>query len=154
VTEASDRTPTRRAQVAIVIGVALLILVAVIAKDELVGSASTPGPAGAAEAPQVTLDRALAANRPTLAFYHSLTCASCVEMMAIVEQVHAEFVDTIALVDVNVYEDRNQALVERSRILAIPTVVLIDRTGKEESFLGVIEADQLRRELRALVGGD
>jgi hypothetical protein len=49
------------------------------------------------EAPEVTLDRALAANRPTLAFFHSLTCDSCIEMTAIVQQVYPEFQGTITL---------------------------------------------------------
>lgn len=143
----------RASRIVVLVGVAGLVGVAVFAKGQPAAPASPPGAAAAVEAPEVALDRALAANRPTLAFYHSLTCESCVEMTAIVQEVYPEFRDTIALVDVNVYDDRNAALLERSRILAIPTVVLIDRTGQAQPFVGVMEAEQLRQRLQALAGG-
>jgi hypothetical protein len=153
VTGPAPRSPRRASQIVILLGIAVMVGVAVIAKDQLAGPTSPTGSAAALEAPQIALDRALAANAPTLAFYHSLTCDSCVEMTAIVEEVYPEFEGTITLVDVDVYDGRNQALVERSRIVAIPTVVLIDRTGQAQPFPGVMKAEQLRERLRALAGG-
>lgn len=123
---------------------AVLVGVAVFAKGQ---------PQGPAWAPEVTLDRALAANRLTLAFYHSLTCDSCKEMTAIVQQVHPEFRGAITLVDVDVYDGRNQALVDRARIIAIRTLVLIDRRSQTRPFVGVMGADHLRQRLLALAGG-
>ena len=152
-TGASNRALWRGSRIAVLVGVAILVGVAVFAKGQSPVPVSSPGPMAVTEAPEVALDRALAANRPTLAFFHSLTCDSCIEMTAIVQQVYPEFQGTITLVDVNVYDGRNQALVERSRILAIPTVVLIDGTGQAQWFPGVMEAAQLRQKLQALAGG-
>ena len=107
----------------------------------------------ATEAPEAALDRALAAGQPTLAFFHSLTCESCVEMTAIVKQVYPEFQGSITLVDVDVYDPRNENLLGRARIPGIPTVVLFDRAGKGKWLVGVTAADQLREQLVALAAG-
>ncbi len=137
----------------ILVGVAILVVILVSAKGKPSGPGLSSGTIPVSEAPEVTLDRALAANQPTLAFFHSLTCDSCVEMTAIVGQVYPEFRGTITLVDVNVYDDRNQALLTRARILGIPTLVFIDRTGQAQSFPGVMEAPELRQQLRTLAAG-
>jgi len=107
----------------------------------------------ATEAPEAALDRALAAGQPTLAFFHSLTCESCVEMTAIVKQVYPEFQGSITLVDVDVYDPRNENLLGRARIPGIPTVVLFDRAGEGKWLVGVTAAEQLREQLLALAAG-
>lgn len=144
----------RWSQIAILGGIALLVLVLVTAKAQPAGPSSSPGPAAIAEAPEAALDRALAASQPTLAFFHSTTCASCIEMTAIVADVYPEFQGTVTLVDVDVYDDRNEALLSRARIVSIPTLVLFDRAGTSQWFPGVMDADQLRQHLQALAGGD
>jgi thiol-disulfide isomerase/thioredoxin len=58
--------------------------------------------------PAVQLQNALADNRPTLAFFHSYTCQQCIDMMEIVDQVYPEFSDSIVLVDIDVYDERNE----------------------------------------------
>lgn len=139
------------ARLAVIVGITALVLVAVVAKDAL--GDPGPGAAGAnGELPAITLERAVAANEPTLAFFHSLTCDSCVEMTAVVEEVYPEFEGSVTLVDVDVYDERNADLLRQARIVAIPTVVLIDRAGSGEPFIGVMNAGQLRERLRALVG--
>ena len=156
-TKTAHRTQRRGVQIVGLSIVAILIGVILIAKAQpsaptSAPSASAPSASAAVESPEVILDRALAAKQPTLAFFHSLTCASCVEMTAIVEQVYPEFKGAITLVDVNVYDDRNQALLQRAGIRAIPTLVLIDHTGQGQVFMGVMEAAQLRQNLQALAG--
>ena len=75
------------------------------------------------ELPEVQLMRALSAGTPTLAFFHSLTCDSCKEMTAIVAEVYPDYADAVALVDVDVYDERNAALLSSAGIRAIPTVI-------------------------------
>jgi hypothetical protein len=62
------------------------------------------------ELPEVQLMRALDAGTPALAFFHSSICDSCKEMTAIVAEVYPEFAGSVALVDVDVYDERNKAL--------------------------------------------
>ena len=92
-------------------------------------------------------------GQPTLAFFHSLTCASCKEMTAIVNQVYPEFADSITLVDVDVYDERNESLMESADIRAIPTVIFFDHSGAAEVRLGVVEAAELRQILNDLREG-
>lgn len=151
-TKKSRQPQQRGLQIVILAIVAIVIGVILIAKAQPAAPMSASSAMPVIESPEVILDRALAAKQPTLAFFHSLTCDSCVEMTAIVEQVYPEFKDAIALVDVNVYEDRNQSLLQRARIRAIPTLVFIDSTGQGQMFMGVMEAAQLRQTLQALAG--
>ena len=141
---APHRALRRGAQLAILAGVAILVIVMLAAKGQ------STGPLGSVEAPEVALDRALAANQPTLAFFHSQTCDSCIEMTAIVQEVYPEFEGSVTLVDVDVYDSRNDALVGRARVPGIPTVVLFDSSGEATWLVGVTAADQLRAHLLAL----
>ena len=59
--------------------------------------------------------------------FHSNNCKQCLTMMEVVEQVYPEFANSVALVDVNVYDERNAALLQQARIRAIPSQ--IDRRG-------------------------
>lgn len=116
----------------------------------------TPAPAttqATSNLPQAQLDRALAQHKPVLVFYHSNTCDSCIQMIDIVQQVYPAFAGSIALVDVNVYEPQNQALLERKKIQYIPTLILYKRSGQNQTFIGVIEPEQLHNELLALSEG-
>ena len=100
--------------------------------------------------PEDQLDHFLASGRPILAFFHSDTCVQCVQMTKIVGQVYPDFSDHIALVDVNVYDQRNQNLLRRARIQVIPTIILIGRDQQGKGYSGVMPADTLRAELQAL----
>jgi len=51
------------------------------------------------------------------------------------------------LVDVNVYEPANQALLEKEKIQYIPTLILYQPSGQNQTFVGVMEPEQLRKEL-------
>ena len=76
----------------------------------------------------------LQAGQPALAFFHSNTCQQCIEMIGIVGEVYPEFANSIALVDVNVYDERNTALLQEVRLQFIPTLIFYDQYGKSELF--------------------
>lgn len=111
------------------------------------------GPAAPPELPEVQLMRALESGTPTLAFFHSLTCDSCKEMTAIVQEVYPAFAGSVALVDVDVYDARNAGLLRSIGIRAIPTVVFFDRTGAGKMQIGVMPAADLRQVLSELQQG-
>ncbi|RMF04576.1 MAG: thioredoxin [Chloroflexi bacterium] len=103
-------------------------------------------------APEAQLDQHLAAGRPVLAFFHSNDCVQCVKMIAVVEQVYPDFADTVALVDVNVYDHQNQNLLRRAGIRAIPTMIFIDADGHGQGVIGLMEPDAFRNQLQQISG--
>lgn len=115
-------------------------------KEKPRSSPSAGEPAG------IKLDQARVDGKPTLAFFHSLTRDSCVRMIKIVEQVYPEFAETISMVDVNVYDPQNEDLLHQSKIQYIPTLIFYTQSGQSQTFVGVMEAEQLRVQLRALQG--
>ncbi len=158
----------------VVLLAAIIILVAKGAKsagdapaDAIPGAASQPPATSAAkpasaQVPATTvsggtaeaqLGRLLAAGQPALGFYHSTNCAKCKEMMAIVAEVYPEFESTVGLVDVDVYDKTNTKLLQVARIYAIPTQIFYDKSGQQETVLGVMTAEALREKLRFLAGG-
>ncbi len=148
---AAGRPPWQRRLARIVALAAVAAAVALLLAVK--GSAPAPQTAtGAASAAQ-SLDQALADGRPILAFFHSRTCASCIQMMSVVDEVYPEFQDAVAMVDVDAYDPQNEALLRRERIVGIPTVILVDRTGQRQWFLGVMGSIELHDHLAAIAGG-
>ncbi len=111
-------------------------------------AAALPG-----ELPEAQLERLLTAGQPTLAFFHSNNCVQCIKMMEVVAQVYPEFNDSVALVDVNVYDRANASLLQRAQIRAIPTQIFFDRTGQGWVIMGSMTPDQFREQMRTLAGG-
>ena len=125
-----------------------------IAASPRAPAAAAPfGPVAPMELPEVQLMRALENGRPTLAFFHSQTCDSCKEMTAVVQEVYPAFAGSVALVDVDVYDERNAGLLRSIGIRAIPTVVFFDHTGAGKMQIGVMPADDLRQVLSGLQQG-
>lgn len=100
--------------------------------------------------PEAQLDQYMAAGRPILAFFHSNTCAQCIRMTEVVNQVYPDYAQHIALVDVNVYDQQNQNLLDRAGIRVIPTLIFIDKKQQGQSYSGVMPAETLREQLKAL----
>ena len=130
-----------------VLGVIVLLGITVYAKQQAQPVATT------SELPETQLARLLAQGKPTLAFYHSNTCDQCIQMTRIVQQVYPEFAGSVALVDVNVYDNRNTILLQKVRIRYIPTLIFYDRAGQAQTSVGVMEPTTLRQQLQALRGG-
>jgi thiol:disulfide interchange protein len=105
------------------------------------------------ELPETRLEHLVAAGQPTLAFFHSNNCVQCIKMMEVVEQVYPEFDDSVVLVDVNVYDQRNASLLQRARIRAIPTQIFFDRTGQGLVVMGAMTPGQFREQMRTLAEG-
>lgn len=107
-----------------------------------------------AESPADILRVALDKNLPILAFFHSNTCDSCLQMVAIIDQVYPEFADSVTLVDVNVYDRQNQSLLNEVGLQYIPTLYFYDTSGKHYTHIGVMEASLLRQSLNDLTTGE
>ncbi len=145
------RKPSRQTQFLAIGGVALLVLAVFVFKEK----AQTAVPiANSTEPAEVQFDRALADRQLILAFFHSNNCRQCLIMIDTVSQVYPDFSTSVALVDVNVYDDNNSKLLKRVGLQFIPTLIFYDHEGKEKVSVGVMEAEQLRQTLVALVEGD
>jgi len=129
----------------ILVGVALLLIAIFALKSG--------NPTPAVDVPLETqLDQALRDGRPTFVFLHSLDCIPCKAMMDVVADVYPDFQDSVVLIDVDVYDQRNISLMRRESLQVIPTLVFYDARGRRQTFVGVMQADQLRDTLRALSG--
>jgi hypothetical protein len=71
----------------------------------------------------------------------------------VVAEVLSEHRETVALVDVDVYDDHNAPLLRQERIQAIPSLVFYDRAGKRQVHVGVMDAAGLRLALGTLTEG-
>jgi thiol:disulfide interchange protein len=113
----------------------------------------TPEAQGSDELPEAQLDRLVIAGKPALAFFHSNNCVQCIKMMEVVAQVYPEFEDSVALVDVNVYDKANTRLLQRAGIRAIPTQIFVDRSGQGMVIMGAMTPEEFRQQMQALAGG-
>jgi thioredoxin-like negative regulator of GroEL len=96
---------------------------------------------------------AIANSKPTLVFFHSNNCDSCIQMIRIVNEVYPEFTGEVTLVDVNVYDQQNQVLISREGISYIPTQVFYDYTGESQVVVGVMTSQDLRQKLSQISQG-
>jgi thioredoxin-like negative regulator of GroEL len=140
---------SRLAHVLVIGGLALLIIAILVVKQK----PQTSSPlVSSTDPPEAQLDRALQIGQPTLSFFHSNNCQQCIVMMDTVAQVYPEFSDSVMLVDVNVYDELNQALLQRVGLQFIPTLIFFDRAGQGQVSVGVMEAEQLKQTLASLAG--
>ncbi len=100
--------------------------------------------------PELQLEQLKADGKPTLAFFHSNNCLQCIKMIDIVEQIHPDFAEKVALVDVNVYDARNQNLLNKIGIRLIPTMIFINHDGQGAVYTGPMESAEFRAELQRL----
>ena len=117
------------------------------------GQAPQAAESSAEGAPQARLAQALEEGKPILAFYHSNNCVSCLEMIEIVNQVYPEYREEVVLVDVNVYDPQNKALLQAVDLRYIPTQMIYDRSGSHQTVVGVMPPEQLREALAAAAQG-
>lgn len=163
----SAQTPQRQVsslQVAIVAAVLLVVGGVLALKTRNATTADTTSPAGMEAGvapvlptqdllPEALFDQLLAEGRPMLAFFHSTTCYQCIRMTEIVEEVYPAFAGSVALVDVDVYDNRNLSLLRRAGIRVIPTLVFIDHAGTGRGFTGIMDSPALREALQTLAEG-
>lgn len=142
------KSSSRWPQLLIIGGVIMLALVILALK----GQSQPEAPASSSALPQAQLERALSAGKPVLAFFHSNNCEQCLIMIERVEQVFPEFVDSIELVDVNVYDPKNEPLLRKVRLQYIPTLVFYDQSGHAQTYVGAMETSALRQRLNVLAG--
>jgi thioredoxin-related protein len=74
-------------------------------------------------------------------------------MMGTVANVYPDFQDSVVLIDVDVYVQRNQNILRRERLQSIPTLVFYDAQGNRQVFIGAMPPEQFRDTLTQLAAG-
>lgn len=128
-------------------------IIIVVTAVFLLKNQSEPEPDLTVKAPETQLDWYLENEQPVFVFFHSTTCKSCTDMMAVVDQVYPEFKDQVGLVDVDVYASFNENLLRRGKITNIPTQVFINEKGEGKTSIGGMQPEELRAELQMLAEG-
>jgi len=149
---AKKKYPKKRKQsqnykVFIIIGLCFLIAAVLVIKNVPQEAEAVP-----LMLPEAQLEQLLNAGEPVMAFFHSYTCYQCMVMIDIVAEVYPDYSESVALVDVDVYDNQNISLLRKAQIKTIPTIILFDRTGQGQVFLGVMQPDQLRQQLGQISG--
>ena len=67
----------------------------------------------------------------TLLAFLSPSCGHCRVMQPVVQQVAASCKELFAVQEINIQEERHQHLLQRFRIMGVPTLVYVDDQGKE-----------------------
>ncbi len=140
----------RRPRTLVLVGLFLAVVVLLLLKSRFASPAVAPT---LDQAPAVQLAQLRATGQPTLAFFHSTTCESCVFMSETIAAVWPAFRDQVGLVDVNVYDQQNAELLQAERIRVIPTMIFIDRAGQRQVEIGPMQPEVLRQRLQALAAG-
>jgi thioredoxin-like negative regulator of GroEL len=142
----------RRPRTLLLVGLLLAVIVILTIKGRLAPQAADT-PVAPGDTPAAQLAQARAAGLPTLVFFHSTTCESCVYMSETIAAVWPTYRDQVALVDVNVYDQQNAALLQAEQIRVIPTMVFIDATGQRQVEIGPMQPELLQQRLTALAAG-
>ena len=132
-----------------VISILLLLLLVFAISCSSPQSTPTSQSAEASNLTSITLNEALSNGKPTLAEFGRGTCIPCKEMKPILENLAAEYQDklNVSIVSVDLYRD----ITRYYKIMAIPTQVCFDSSGKEVfRHVGFWPKDQIIAELSKL----
>jgi len=88
-----------------------------------------PKPTPKPDLASIPLEEALSSGKPTLAEFGWKTCIPCKAMKPILEELAIEYEGKLNVVIIEVYEQRE--LTNQYRIMAIPTQIVFDSSGKE-----------------------
>jgi len=95
------------------------------------------------------LGEALSNGKPTLAEFGSSTCIPCKQMKPILERLAIEYEGKLNVVIVEVYEQR--ALTQQYGIMAIPTQIVFDASGKEVTrHMGLWPREEIIAQLKKM----
>lgn len=132
----------------ILAGIIILVVMVFVLKNK-----PEPAPDLAGKSAEEQLDWYLENEQPVFIFFHSTTCKTCTDMMAVVDQVYPAYKEQVGLVDVDVYATWNQDLLQRARITNIPTQIFVNGKGEGMTVIGGMQPDELSTELQALADG-
>jgi thioredoxin 1 len=122
---------------------------AVLAPTKASSPQPTKQPASTPSLASIPLGQALSSGKPTLAEFGSSTCIPCKQMKPILEKLSAEYEGKMNVVIVEVYEQRE--LTQQYGIIAIPTQMVFDSSGKEiKRHMGLWPREEIVAQLKKM----
>lgn len=112
------------------------------------GQTDTTSPSGL-DLAAIPLEQALSSGLPTLAEFGWRTCIPCKEMKPILEELAVEYQGKLNVVIVEVYE--HEDLTRAHQIMAIPTQIFFDNSGKEITrHIGFLPKEDIIAQLKKM----
>lgn len=100
---------------------------------------------------EAVLEKALKEKKVTLLCFHSTTCASCIEMEEIIEDIKPQFDERVVFISVIVSDPAERSLIEEYQIQFIPTTFIYDKKGEiAQKYVGLVAKDELVKVLKEL----
>jgi len=122
---------------------------AVLAPTKTSSPQPTKQPTSAPSLASIPLGQALSGGKPTLAEFGSSTCIPCKQMKPILEKLTVEYKDKLNVVIVEVYEQME--LTRQYGIMAIPTQIVFDSSGKEiKRHMGLWPREEIIAQLKKM----
>ena len=132
------------------IAIAIILTIALASCSTASGtSESSAEPDGLSELETRSLKESLANGKPTLADFGGTNCVSCRAMKITLEELDPVYRDRVNLVIV--LEDGNEDLFIEYRIMAIPTQVFFDSSGKPiTGHVGYMEKEAILAQFKEM----
>ena len=115
------------------------------------GVASSGSQTGPSKSEQA-VEQAKAEGKPVLLNFHSTKCIPCIQIEENINKVKPDYEGKVVFVVADVYDQSEYNFCTKYNIETIPTTVFIKKDGTiSNGYVGVLEPDQLKKELDALL---
>ncbi len=135
----------------LLLAVVLSLLISVMSCQSKGPTATEPGvtQSTSIDPASIPLPKALSSSKPTLAEFGSSTCIPCKQMKPILEDLATVYEGKLNVVIVEVYEQK--ALTQMYGIMAIPTQIVFDSSGKEVTrHMGLWPSEEIIAQLKKM----
>jgi thioredoxin-like negative regulator of GroEL len=101
---------------------------------------------------EVALEEAKAEGKPVLLNFHSTRCIPCIQIEKNINKIKPEYERRVDFIVVDIYDQQENNLTTKYGIETIPTTFFVGKDGSVvNKYVGVLEPDQLKKELEALL---
>ena len=154
----------RQIAVIVVVFVVLVFALVIVAKEGSSGAVDTSaadaatqpstlavGPSQSHADASAAYQKALASDTPVYVLFHSLTCAPCIEISAVVDKVIPAYEGKVVFVNAISDDPASQQLASKFQFQYIPQSFFIDSKGNViDSFTGAMDEPAMRAYLDKL----
>lgn len=135
--------------------IALIIVIIGIGGYKTYTARQSSGQTSAKVSAAVQIAQAKQKSQPAWLLFHSKTCASCIEMQKVFDQLEPEFRDKVYFINIDVDDPSEAKILQEYDIQYIPTTYFLDKQGNRVfNYVGVVSVDDMRKGLGILAKGE
>ena len=144
----------KKGKIIVIVG---LLIIAVLMGANYLTDKSTPDStaapnAQATSASAQSIEKAAENGESMWLLFRSTTCAPCLEMQEVFDQLEPEYKDKVRFIAIDVNDQANIEILRAWQIQYIPTTFIVDSTGEiTYQNVGVIPTEDLKKELDKVV---